>query len=297
MTVTTSRLHPDLRGQLREFMRAVETSDGEPALSEYKAMRIEGGLDAREHVAHADNGSIVGYAQAAWHRGLGGDEGHWAVEVVVAPQHRGRGVAQQLVESLHREAGDAPMTLWARAGYVADAARKAGWHHQRELLEMRRSLPFDCPLASFTGLTLTTFRLGVDEGAWLKANNAAFAGHPENGSMTRRDLEHRIARKWFDVDGFFLAWDGDRLAGSCWTKIHEDGVGEIYIVGVVPGWEGRGLGRSLVCHGLTYLSDVRHVSRVKLYVQADNERAVALYSGMGFETTRVIEAFGPADGA
>ena len=80
--------------------------------------------------------------------------------------------------------------------------------------------------------------MGVDESAWLSANNAAFAGHPENGRMTRRDLELRMAQGWFDPSGFFLAWANGELAGSCWTKIHDDGTGEIYIIGVVPAWRG-----------------------------------------------------------
>ena len=291
MGVTTSRLHPDLRGELREMLRSVDRRDGEAALSEYKEMRLDGGLDARERVAFGDDGSIVGYGQAAWHRGSSDDQGHWAVEIVVDPAYRELPVASELIDSLRAEAGDARMTLWARFPYVAEAARAAGWRRWRELLEMRRSLPIECLDTSHAGFALATFRMGVDERDWLKANNAAFTGHPENGSMTRRDLEQRIAQTWFDVDGFFLAWAGDELAGSCWTKIHDDGVGEIYIVGVVPGWEGRGLGRALVCRGLDYLGRVRHVTKAKLFVEAENERAVGLYARLGFETTKIIEAF------
>ena len=273
------------------MIRAVEIADREPSLSEYKSMRIDGRLDAREHIARSADGRIIGYAQAAWHRGIVGDDGHWAVEIVVVPEHRDTQVPLDLIESIRSEAGDSDITLWARADYIANAARSSGWSRHRELWEMRRPLPSACPQFGLTDFELTTFRMGVDEKAWLDANNAAFAGHPENVSMTRRDLEHRLAQPWFDVEGFFLAWDGDDLAGSCWTKIHEDGMGEIYIVGVVPGWEGRGLGKALVCHGLNYLSEVRHVSRVKLYVDSENERAVGLYAKMGFETTRIIEAF------
>jgi mycothiol synthase len=233
----------------------------------------------------------VGYGQAAWHRGAGDGRGHWALEVAIHPDFRTNQVVAQLIEALRLESGDGAVTMWARSAYVAAAARSVGWYRDRELLEMRRPLPIECLDASFEGFAVTTFRIGVDEGAWLEANNAAFAGHPENGSMTRRDLEHRIARPWFDSNGFFLAWDGDDLAGSCWTKIHEDGVGEIYIVGIVPGWESRGLGRSLICHGLDYLGTARHVAKAKLFVEAENERAVALYTTLGFETTRVIEAY------
>lgn len=291
MDVTTSRLHPDLRVDTRSFIASVDRHDREPSLSEYKGMRLDGRLDARERVAFDDDGSLIGYGQAAWHRSAAESGGHWAIEIVVEPRLRESSVARELIDSLLDDAGEADTVLWARAPYVADAARSAGWVRERELLEMRRSLPIDCLDTSMEGFQLTTFRMGVDERDWLEANNATFAGHPENGSMTRRDLEHRIAQTWFDADGFFLAWEGDQLVGSCWTKIHDDGLGEIYIVGVVPGWEGRGLGRALVCVGLDYLGNVRHLSKARLYVEAENERAVGLYAKLGFGTKRIVEAF------
>jgi mycothiol synthase len=135
--------------------------------------------------------------------------------------------------------------------------------------------------------------MGVDETAWLEANNAAFAGHPENGDMTRRDLERRMAQSWFDPDGFFLAWGGDVLAGSCWTKMHEDGSGEIYIIGVIPSWEGRGLGRGLLAVGLEYLTAIKHARKAMLYVESTNERALKLYDKLGFIRGRAIKAYGP----
>ena len=291
MGITTTRFHPDQRGEVQRFVRFVSSHEGEPALSEYKEMRLDGRVDAREQVVLGPNGEVVGYGQAAWHRGTGATPGHWAVEVAVHPDFRDTAAARELIEAFRLGSDDAGVTLWARSSYVADAARSIGWRRDRELLEMRRSLPIDCLDASFTGFNLSTFRMGVDEAAWVEANNAAFAGHPENGSMTRRDLEDRIAQPWFDANGFFLVWDGDDLAASCWTKIHDDGVGEIYIIGVVPGWEGYGLGRSLICHGLEYLGRTRHIAMAKLFVEADNDRAVGLYAGMGFATTRIVEAY------
>ena len=291
MDVTTSRFHPDQRGSLRAFVAAATAHDGEPALSEYKEMRLDGGIDAREVVSVDGGGAVVGYGQAAWHRATDEGEGHWALEVVVDPGYRNSTLVGELIEELRMEVAAGPMTLWARSAYVADAAQASGWKSSRRLVEMRRALPIECIPAGLSGFTLKTFRMGVDEQEWLNANNAAFAGHPENGSLTRRDLERRIAQPWFDPDGFFLAWDGENLAGSCWTKVHEDGVGEIYIVGVAPGWGGRGLGHALVCHGLDYLASSRHAERAMLFVGEDNERALTLYEKLGFGRTKVLEAF------
>jgi mycothiol synthase len=156
---------------------------------------------------------------------------------------------------------------------------------------MQRSLPIPGLESANSDFRIETFRMGADENAWLEANNAAFAGHPENGHMTRRDLESRMAQPWFDPEGFFVAWDGSEIAGSCWTKVHENGIGEIYVVGVVPGREGRGLGKTLVTHGLEYLHTKRHVANAMLFVESDNERATSLYAGLGFRVVRTLQAY------
>ena len=44
-----------------------------------------------------------------------------------------------------------------------------------------------------------------------------------------------------------------RLAGFCWTKVHDDEeppLGEIYVIAVDPDFVGRGLGRALTVAGL-----------------------------------------------
>lgn len=291
MGTSTAPLHPDRRGELQRFIQSLEREGDAPPLSEHKTLQLGSRLDVRERVALGDDGSMIGYGQAAWHRGESPGSGHWALEVVVAPEHRHSGVVGDLIEALRLDTGVEETILWARSEYVTNAVVRAGWHRQRELWEMWRALPIAGLEATFAGFEVAPFRMGVDEKAWLDANNAAFAGHPDNSHMTRRDLENRMAQPWFDRHGFFLAWDDDRLAGSCWTKIHDDRVGEIYIIGVVPGWEGRGLGRDLVAHGLHYLGNLRHLEKAMLFVEASNDRAVRLYGNLGFETVRTVAAY------
>jgi mycothiol synthase len=88
-----------------------------------------------------------------------------------------------------------------------------------------------------------TFVPGEDDAAWLAANAAAFAHHPEQGSLTQRDLDDRKAEPWFDPAGFFLAFRGAELVGFHWTKVHAaEGLGEVYVVGraarCAGGWTG-----------------------------------------------------------
>jgi mycothiol synthase len=291
---TTVQLGRNRREEVLALIESLCVAEASAPLSEYKTMRLEGRLDVRERVVLDATGCIVGYGQAAWHRGSGATAGHWAMEIAVAVEHRIPQVTGDLIDSLHREVADSAAVLWSRRDYVTAAARSRGWEIRRTLWEMRRSLPVpDLDTALPADVRLASFRMGMDESVWLDANNAAFAGHPENGDMTRRDLERRMAQPWFDPEGFFLAWDDRGLAGSCWTKMHENGSGEIYIIGVVPSWEGRGLGRGLVAIGLEYLSEVRHARKAMLYVESTNQRALDLYDRLGFDRIQAIGAYGP----
>jgi mycothiol synthase len=132
------------------------------------------------------------------------------------------------------------------------------------------------------GIVVRTFRPGADEDAVLEVNAAAFAHHPEQGRMTRADLEAREAEDWFDPAGFFVATTADgTVVGFHWTKVHSATRGEVYVVGISPAMQGSGLGTLLTLTGLHHLAD-RGLDEVILYVESDNAAAVAVYSKLGF---------------
>jgi mycothiol synthase len=141
------------------------------------------------------------------------------------------------------------------------------------------------------GVQVLPFRPGRDEDAWLRVNARAFDWHPEQGRMTRADLDLRATEPWFDADGFLMAWRGDpgdgELLGYHWTKVHPAGeagpepVGEIYVLGVDPAAQGMRLGRALTDLGLAHLRG-RELHEVLLYVEEDNTAAVRLYESRGF---------------
>jgi ribosomal protein S18 acetylase RimI-like enzyme len=58
--------------------------------------------------------------------------------------------------------------------------------------------------------------------------------------------------------------------------------GEISLIGVLPGWRRRGLGRELLRRGVTALRD-RGAGWIELSVEAENEGATALYRAHGLE--------------
>ncbi len=60
--------------------------------------------------------------------------------------------------------------------------------------------------------------------------------------------------------------------------------GEIAVVGLLPEWRGRGLGRQLLRWGVGYLR-AAGFGEIELSVEARNARALELYRQEGFEAT------------
>jgi mycothiol synthase len=175
-------------------------------------------------------------------------------------------------------------------------AAAAGLAHHRDLLQLRRPLPVPAdhpsrrPGAPLRTRPFDPTPSAGDRSAWIRANNRAFSLHPDQGHETEATLDARLGEPWFDPAGFLLVDDADRpgeLAGSCWTKVHpatadEPALGEIYVIGVDPSQQGSGLGAALVLAGLDHLAGLG-LATALLFVEADNEPALALYRRLGFE--------------
>jgi mycothiol synthase len=102
--------------------------------------------------------------------------------------------------------------------------------------------------------------------------------------MDAANLAERMAEPWFDPAGLLVADNGDGLLAFHWTKQHSPELGEVYVVAVDPAAQGRGLGKAVTAAGLDHLAS-RGVRRVILYVESDNDPAIATYSKLGFEHT------------
>ena len=227
------------------------------------------------------------------------------LHLVVAPPARGHGVGGALAAAATSVPG--PLTAWSHGNHPAAAlARRYGFDRVRDLWVMRRPL---ADLVSTPGddgheVDVRTFRVGEDEEAFLALNADAFAHHPEQGRMTRADLDERMAEPWFDPAGFFLASRDGRLVGFHWTKVHaataqHPAYGEVYVVGVSATAQGGGLGRRLTLTGLQHLASLG-LHEVMLYVEAENAPAIAVYRRLGFthtaEDTHVQYARSSEDG-
>jgi mycothiol synthase len=269
----------------QELMDTAARTDGQNAVSEQGRLLLRGGRrPGVKHLLLRQRGELVAYGQ------LDGTDPVEApsAELVVHPEHRGRGHGRAVGEALLAESGHR-LRVWAHGGHPAarHLAQGLGLTLFRELRQLRRplgGLQLDDPRLP-PGVTVRSFVPGEDDAGWLAVNAEAFAHHPEQGSLTQRDLDARKAEAWFDPAGFFLAFKGDRLVGFHWTKVHTaEGLGEVYVLGVAPEAQGTGLGRALTTIGLRYLSRERSLPTVMLYVDADNAAALHVYEGLGFRT-------------
>ncbi|MEF2528283.1 MULTISPECIES: mycothiol synthase [Streptomyces] len=264
-------------------------TDGTTAVSEQGRLQLRGG--PREGIRHfllTEKGRLAGYGQLEDTDPVEAP----AAELVVHPALRGRGHGRALGQALLAASGKR-IRVWAHGGKSAarHLAQVLGLTLFRELRQLRRPLGAGSPPlpepALPSGVTVRTFVPGKDDAAWLAANAAAFAHHPEQGSLTQRDLDDRIAQPWFDPKGFFLAEREGEIVGFHWTKVHAaEGLGEVYVVGVLPGAQGGGLGKALTAVGLHHLA-AAGLPTAMLYVDADNPAALAVYEGLGFSTHEV----------
>ena len=281
---------------VRDVIARAGAADGTAPVSEQVIHSLTRDSDARHLIRTVDD-TVVGYANL-----VPAHEDHPAMaEVVVDPAHRGQGLGGELVDAALTAGGDGAR-VWAHGDLPAAraVAHRLGLTGVRELLQLRR--PLDVPelpaVAVPDSIVLRTYQGPNDDSELLRVNAAAFEWHPEQGRWTDVDVAERRAESWFDPEGLFLAFDAadpDVLLGFHWTKVHpatdaEDALGEVYVVGIDPSAQGRGLGRLLTLAGLHHLRD-RGLHTVLLYVEGDNTAALNTYGKLGFERFHVDVAY------
>ncbi|HEX7203404.1 MAG TPA: mycothiol synthase [Arthrobacter sp.] len=293
----------------RDLLAAAEESDGNPSISEQTLVTMRAG-DSAEHslltlalyAPDEDSDPSTGQDLAGFAAVVDEQDGSGILEIAVHPSYRNQGVADRLVGVLKETRGFDGLKAWSHGNHeaAADLAARYGYAPVRELWKMRMTTAgADLPDAGFPeGVSVRAFVPGQDEDAWLAVNRAAFSHHPEQGNLTRADLEARMAEEWFDPAGFLLAEDRDgRLLGFHWTKVHprhgsHPAIGEVYVVGVAPEAQGMGLGKALTIAGIKHLQDLG-LHAVMLYTDAENAPAVSLYRRLGFTRWDMDVMYGP----
>jgi mycothiol synthase len=258
---------PDQR-EVDSLLARIADAHGEALTADQRA-RLAGAAHVRHALARSADGELTGYAVLVDGPAVHAEAAFGTYDPDLP----------EVLEGLGQ-----PVDLWIRQvpddEDVAILAR--GWRRTRSLQLLGRPLPAPAPGA--TDLQVSPFRPGIDDEEWIAANNAAFAKHPVQGSMTLERLHLIMREPWFDPEGFLLFRDDGVLVASCWTKVfrrHGVEEGEIFVISVTPGGQGRGLGRIVVLSGLAHLAH-RGVGDVELYVEESNASALRLYGSLGF---------------
>jgi mycothiol synthase len=303
---SSAELTDSQRADVSSVLGAATVADAVAPISEHVMLRLSaaaGDAGRSRHLLQWAGTELVGYAHVEQAPADDVDPRFAGrpildAELVVRPDRRNVGHGRTLLGACAEPAEPAGtgepaaaaphlVRIWSHGDNPAARSLASSLDYLviRTLLQLRRPLgrPAEIEEPAFPDdVTLRSFRPGADDGEWLSLNARAFAHHPEQGRTTQADLQARMDEPWFDPEGFLIAEKDGAMIGFHWTKVHPEGLGEVYVVGVDPDRHGGGLGRALTLAGLRHLSG-RGLETVLLYVESDNAPALAVYRRLGFE--------------
>jgi mycothiol synthase len=170
-------------------------------------------------------------------------------------------------------------------------ARAVGLRYRSSLWQFRLASGVDVPAPTFPDdVAIRTWDPATDTDfdAWAAFMLAAFEGHPTPMSWSPGVIRAVHEDAGFDPDLILLVGRAERpsdLIAFTRLELHDDPVagrtGDVGLIGVLPSWRRRGLGRELLRWGVTTLR-ARGAGPIELSVEAANDRATALYRAHGF---------------
>jgi mycothiol synthase len=283
LILNLERLDTKQREEVLTLIADATNLDGVPPVSEHVLLHLRHGGDKSDsHLIAIHEDQVAGYAHLDLTDLVEGP----SAELVIAPKFRGKGIGSELLKSLTQTPN---LRLWSHGDLpgAKNLALANGFERVRTVIQMRRSLT-DAIDEIDPNISIRSFLPGIDNQSWLELNNRAFKDHPEQSNWGERDLEIRTKESWFDPTGFLIAELDKKLAGFCWTKVHgkdshdHDPIGEIYIMGVDPAFQGKGIGRAVTIAGLKHLR-YQGIFSAMLYVDELNSSAIKLYKSLGFK--------------
>ena len=302
-----SAIRAATRGDLPEVVDVLNACDvaevGEPDTSADDVASdwdMEGFELARDAwVAVGDDGRLVGYAYT-------GDQfrtGELEADLWVHPEHHEPELAARLLGLAERRGRElaserryetplldifcigvdrAKRDLLLRHGY---ALSRTVYRMAADLSGGVTALPVP------KGITIRPFRAGSDEHVMHDTMDEAFEDHFRQSAEPFDAWKARLlGHADFDPDLWFLAWDGDEVAGALIAYDHGD-LGWVKGLGVRRPWRRRGLGGAMLTHAFAALA-ARGQLRVELGVDAEGETQPLLtYERAGMHVTFIYELY------
>lgn len=216
--------------------------------------------------------------------------------LTVHPEFRRRGHGRRLVQAAREQvarSGLPELSLWGdpsraeAAGFIN--AMGATYRSSLWLFILPADRPVPPPVFP-PDVIVRPIRPQIDDGRYVALVNRVFEDHPSPLSWPETYIRELHGRPDFDPASVLVVTptgDPDLLVGLCRTLElpGDDGRrGEIGIVGLLPDWRGRGLGRQLLRWGVAHLRSAGF-GEIELSVEARNAPALELYRSEGFSAT------------
>ncbi|HCJ58503.1 MAG TPA: hypothetical protein DHV55_14935 [Clostridiaceae bacterium] len=138
---------------------------------------------------------------------------------------------------------------------------------------------------------LRAFMPGHDEDIWCQVRNAAFAKLKGSETpITPEGVSAMISGSDYIEGGLMILYHEEKPVGvvRCADDDYEGSpIMNIGPVAIIPEYQGKGLGRSLLRAALRFAKD-KNYDRTVLCVNGDNDRAKALYIQEGFKQVEAV---------
>jgi mycothiol synthase len=211
-------------------------------------------------VAVASNGALAAYATVS-DNGFG----QFNADCYVHPAYRGHGLGTAFVHIMERRARELIPNAPEHARVVLGNGVLLRDNVAREILEREgytfirvfwiMGIKLDAPPPTPQwpeGVTIRTFEPDKDEHATYEALEEAFSDHWGHVPRSYEQWSERFARSDFDPSLWYLAMDGEQIAGAVCCSQRPD-QGWVNTLGVRRPWRQHGLGMALLRHAFAEL--------------------------------------------
>ncbi len=139
-------------------------------------------------------------------------------------------------------------------------------------------------------LNVRRFVVGEDEATWLRVLNEAYKEYEDFRPDTIEEMELSKKSPGFDATGMLIAELEGKPVGvvNAFVDRHrKEKVGSLRVLGVVPEFRGRGIGRRLLETAIESLKE-REIKAIQGWTRECGVACKSLLENMGFKLTRIF---------
>ena len=222
----------------------------------------------------------------------------------VHPDYRNRGIGNYLLHLAEQRAhqhiplapADVRVTLNASVGNLHETGLRLLEEHDFQFVRYFWRMAIEMDAAPPTpewaeGIILRTFTPDMTRAVY-EADEEAFKDHWGHMPLAFEEWQHwTVQREGFDPTLWFLAMDGDEIAGFSLCKDEKESGGWVHVLGVRRPWRRKGVGLALLYHSFGEFYK-RGIHNVYLGVDAQSlTGATRLYERAGMHVVRQYNAY------